>query len=302
MKKVLYLFLLALIFASCSDKIAPEDLGDSSAQIIKGEKTYNFRFDAQSTCNKNCNNLFLHVNYRNQDNERFSIYFYLKDYGSIDKVTYLGEEGIFESTYFDPYKHFTINNFKFDDKTGSLYFEFEGNLYINTLANREPFFLKGKIDIPSLKDIECRNYTTNSLKLVNENTRLLYNRGGSIIENPQTPQKKFRHEFYTDNGFRFTLNSEKNIYELPHGVYPFNEADITNNVNLREFIGKPDVTPSFYYKDWIEYKTVGSYTITGQHKTDEYDTTTGYIDIKAFDNNELKYHFEKVYFEAINIE
>ena len=299
MKRTIFLILFALLFASCGENISEEmETGDSTAQVIKGDKTFNFRFDAFSTCNKYCNNIYLHINYREKGDERFSIYFYLKDNGAIDKITYLGDDGVFESSYFDPYNYFKISNFEFDSITGSLYFEFKGNLF----SNREPLFLNGKVDIPVLKDIECRNYYANSLTLHDENKRLLSNRGGSIIDNPQTLQKKFRYEFYTDNGFRFTLNSEKNINELPHGSYSFTVKDITNNVMLQKYVGKADVTPSFYHKDWIQYETTGSYAITGQYRRGEYNVTTGSIDIKAFDNDELKYDFEKIYFEAVNIE
>ena len=302
MKKIFSLFLLVFLFVNCEDKTVPEDLGDSSVQVIKGNQTYDFHFDSFNSCNKNCDNLYIHINYRKKGAERFSLYFYLKDNGAIDKIWYLGDEGVFTSSYFDPYNHFQITNYSFNNKTGALYFEFEGNLFINTVANREPFFLKGKVDIPALNGIECRNYFTNLLTLQNENTRLLFNRGGSAIENLNTPQKKFCYEFFTDNGFRFTLNSEKNINELPLGEYSFTTKNAINNIMLREFAGKPDISPTLHDKDWIEYETSGSYTITGQLKKDGYDVTVGDINIKAFRNKELKYNFEKIHFEAVNIE
>lgn len=303
MKKTLYLFLVAIIFASCgSGETTPEDLGDSSAQIVIGSgNTYNFRFDALNSCNKNCDNLFINTNYR-EEGKQFTVRFHLKESGAIDKIWYLGDEGIFETSFFDPYDHFKIDNFNFNSEANSLYFEFEGNLFINTLSNSEPLFLKGKVDIPVMKDIECKNYFTNVLTLHNENTRLLYKTANSIIDHVGTPEKSYRYEFYTDNGFRFTLNSEKNLCELPRGEYTFNSADVTNNVMLREFTGLPDISPSFYYKDWTTYETTGSYIITGQLERNNNNVTLGFINIKAFNEKDLKYDFENIYFEAVNIE
>lgn len=302
MKKTFFVLLIVVLCASCNNESTLEDIGDSSAQITIGAETYNINFEANRSCNKNCDNLFINFDNRKKGENSFGLRMYLKESGAINKIWYWGDEGIFESSYFDPYNHFKIKNFTFDNKTNSLYFEFEGNLFSTTSPKTNPLFLKGKVNIPVLKDIECQNYYPNVLMLHNENIRLLYRESGSTANNSSTPNKSYKYVFSTDNGLLFTLNSDKNLTEPSLGEYVFDTSNITNNITLKEYIGLPDVSPSFHDKNWITYKTTGSFTITGQYEKNNHKKSVGYINLKAFNNDELKYNFENIYFEVQDIE
>lgn len=302
MKKTGFLlFILTLLF-SCKNELPPDNLGESSAQVTIGDKTYNVNFEANGTCNKNCDNLFVNFDNRKKGENNFGFRIHLKESGAINKIWYLGDEGVFETSYFDPYEHLKINNFKFDNKTNSLYFEFEGNLFSATMSQNEPLFVKGKINIPVLKDIECKNYYSNVLKLQNDHDRLLHRESSSIIDYVGTPQKSYRYIFNTDNGFLFTLHSTKSLSELPLGEYTFNNSSATNKVTIQKYIGTPDIRPSFHHTNWTDFDTAGTFTVTGKFQKNDYHISRGSITIKAYKDNVLKHSFENIYFEAVDIE
>jgi hypothetical protein len=306
-----YLILIVLFFSCCSNDDNDKEL-DKVVKITIGNESFLVNDQIQISSNENCNNVFVSARYNTPKNADFGfrVNFKLTKNGVLRNITLYnaresGKE--YQTANFNADATMVIRNFEYNPETKYLAFEFEGNLFeednnLFTLDVPQPQkFIKGNVKIKDVLDKACTssfymiNFETNNLKFYTINS--LGTKNLNLLVN------QHKTDFFSSNGFRITINSDTDLWDLPTGTTNFDTSTIENYFGFEKYIGILRATQSEWIRpqDWQIYTTSGSYTI--QEHVVEYNqkVTRGVFSMNVFENGNLKYTIENKNFQVISL-
>ncbi len=288
--------LIFLTISSCS-KEEPEEIINNKFEVsVNGSAVLsnkdNLSNQGPLSINTSCTSIFVNFfSYQNITTMHLTKEGVFK---SIEYQTY-GSANSSGKTYkaaaFKPISTFQIKNFRFNEITKSVYFEFDGYL-MNSRKNSDTVQLKGKIDCINIKDAGCgvdwfleMGATINGYSY-KENVNY-----SKIVNDAKSDLLSF-----SEDGFSFELSSPEKFDNLPLQTYQFNENTVSNKITFDKYIGiiRADnyitVGPKLP-QEWQKYKCIGSFTLTERNKINSSVQTKGIFSMNVYDifTNELVY-------------
>ncbi len=300
------LILVLLFFSCCSDDDNKEL--DKVVNITIGNESFVVNDQIQISSNENCDNVFVSARYNTPKNADFGfrIEFRLTKKGTLTNITLYnaresGKE--YQTANFNTDATMVIRNFEYNPTTKYLAFEFEGNLFeedgnLFTLDVPQPQkFIKGNVKIKNVLERACTsafykiNFETSNLKF--------YTTASLGTKNLNLPINQHKTDFFSSNGFRITINSDTDLWDLPLGQTNFNSSTIENYFGFEKYIGNlraTDLSP-IRPQDWQVFSTSGNYII--QEHVMEYGqrVTRGVFNLNVFENGNLKYTIDNKNFQ-----
>lgn len=256
--------------------------------------------------NENCDELFVNCRYYTKEDIGFRIEFWLRKNGVLRSVRlydYRNKALVYETASFNPKGLMTISNFKYDEATHYLYFDFDGALiqetYSSELSVEKPRkYIKGSVDIENLITTRCESYSSN-LSFVSNNlifsTSVNFN---SYVSNSKTNIYQF--SFYSDNGYRAVFKSSKDLWDLDKGIYVFDQNTVESRIDFQKYIGIFRFTQMGLSDlvDWKKYQTSGTYTIIEHRIVNGQKVTSGEFNLQVYNNGLLLHNVNNGKFEV----
>jgi hypothetical protein len=305
------LILVVLFFSCCSDNDNKDEL-DKIVNITIGNENFVVNDQIQISSNENCNNVFVSARYNTPKNADlgFRVNFRITKNGILDNITLLnsresGKE--YQTANFNAESTMVIKNFEYNPTTKYLAFEFEGNLFeedgnLFTLDVPQPQkFIKGNVKIKNVLDKACNaalyliNFETSNLKF--------YTTASLGTKNLNLPINQHKTDFFSSNGFRITINSDTDLWDLPIGQTNFDTTTIENYFGFEKYIGNLRATQLGWIRpqDWQVYTTSGNYII--QEHVTEYGgqkVTKGVFTMNVYENGNLLYTIDNKKFQVVS--
>ena len=292
MKKIIFLFFIGILIFGCGpepevDK--PEEKGPLSITINNEVFNY-FSSDirVKSLIIGKPTILVIGLTYYKEktNTNAYGITFGFSDNKFVEaSLLYPKEFGkVYRTADFNPSETFIIKNFKFDENTKNVSFEYEGKMYessdiVNISA--KTITVKGKIDT-TISDIT----QTSGIPL----PWAEFSTGNytfSTVRSVSARSENFSHMNYlTHDGYRLQLALD---FTFPGTIFPvthtFDLGATVNNLTYMKFIGEPRATiPDFIQaKDWKTYPTKGTLTLN-KIASDHYEGT---FSIEVYDGTTL---------------
>lgn len=257
---------------------------------------------------KNCERLSIATSYDKPDGH-FSIDFDILKNGALHKVTLVdytrGGDNNFETADFNPVALMKITNFKFDEATNYVHFEYSGEVIqvqynpsdaYKTFPRR---YIQGVITITNLENYKCNTFLptaqfeTPSITFIG--TRANATRDPSLNRNP------YVHRFYSNNGYRMFFNLKDDFWNFEKGkTYKFDQNTIENRIDFQHYTGRLRATQTFDYEDsdWNKFETAGSYTILEHKIVNGIKVSKGEMNLQVYDKGVLIHNVVKGTFEG----
>lgn len=288
------LVLLFVLFISCSkDENIPEVVTNSLALKIDNQ---DLKITNQSiSSNENCNGVFASCRYETKDDVGFRIEFRLNKNGALRNITlfdYRNKNSQFESADFNPKGLMEISNFSYDEKINFLYFDFKGELLEQSDdyaldIDKKRKHIEGSITIEEVKNTACTsfisdlNFKATDLNFFSNLAR--ENFDSSLKINP------YQYWFYSDNGYKTTIKSNKDLWNLDKRTYTFDQNNDENRIDFEQYIANFRSTQLLAYqpKDWKKFQTSGHYTIIEHIIINGVKITKGVMGLQVYDNGVL---------------
>ncbi|WP_224998757.1 hypothetical protein [Cesiribacter sp. SM1] len=274
---------ILLLFAGC-EKEEP-----AISQLLEVEfdgKTTTF-INEDLSANENCGRIFINASaVTNKFNSSFHISLDITRDGHINSmllVDYADKNQHYKTANYNAANVFSIRDYSYSPLDKSVTFEFDGTLYeadnpLNTKA------LKGKVRLQHLYEHPC-SYWPEVVK-ANINSAPFHavkhtGRGTTSITNRTA---------YSDDGYRISIVTAREIKEMPVGSYHFAKEDATNRVMLEKYLGSPNANTyePLWEQEWESYDYEGVLHILEQ-TADPMPHTSGTFSFKAYQNNKLVY-------------
>lgn len=262
------LLLLISFFFSC-------DKDEISTEITT--KTLDITIDNQNlkitnssiSSNENCDAIFVSCRYYKNDDNGFRIEFWLNKKGilrSIRVYDYRNRTHVFETANFNPKGLMAISNFKYDETTNYLHFDFNGDLIQETYSGelnveKSRKHIEGVVDIKDVKKTTCESYSSNLNFVSNDLNFSTIIPVGSF--DSKLKKNPYTFYFYSDNGYRIIFKSANDLWNLSNGIYSFDQNTIENRIDLEKYIGIYRLTKIGLSEEneWKNHQTTGNYTI-----------------------------------------
>jgi len=286
----------AFFIASCNDD-AVEAPTDRLFTIQLGDKNYKV-INKSVGAIKDCERLSIGFGYDQPDGWFFINFDILKN-GSLHKATLVdfairGGDNRFETADFNPVALLKITNFKYDEATNYVHFEYSGEVIqvqYNPSDSNKTFprrHIQGVVTITNLDNYKCNTFLptaqfeTPSITFIS--TRANATHDPSLSSNP------YIHRFYSNNGYRMFFKLKDDFWSLEKGkIYNFDQNTVENRIDFQYYIGQLRATQTFDYdeNDWKKYQTAGSYTIQEHKIVNGIKVTKGEMNLKVYDNGVL---------------
>jgi hypothetical protein len=299
-------FLLILFFFSCDkDEVSTEAVTKTLDITIDNQ---NLKITNSSiSSNENCDAIFVSCRYYKNDDNGFSIEFWLNKKGTLRSIRvydYRNRGYVFETANFNPKGLMAISNFKYDETTKYLHFDFNGELIQETYSGelnveKARKHIEGIVDIKDVKKTKCDSYSSNLNFVSNDlNFSTIIPVGSFDSKLKINPYKSY---FYSDNGYRIVLKSSKNLWNLDKETYTFDQNTVENRIDFEKYIGIYRFTQIGLSEEneWKKYQTAGSYTILEHTTINGEKVTKGEFNLQVFDNGTLKYNITNAKFEVV---
>jgi hypothetical protein len=260
MKKIL-IVLLVILLSSCS-KNDEETISDKSfLQIQYNGKIINVTQDNANNfgMNENCNTIFGYMSFIDERQVKFVLDFELTKNGSLKRLLFVDytNGNHYSPSDFNSLKTFKIQNFK--NINGTITFDFEGILFRQDFPN-QTIELKGKIVNEKTKDLPCSFSPAEFSEILLETPvnfigKIVYEQAG-----------KYEYRFWSDNGFKLSIFSDKKLENLD--IVNFNFSNNSNiRMELKKYIGPIMATsyPLFKEDEWISFNCSGNLNILKQN-------------------------------------
>lgn len=295
MKNLFILLLFLIIPQSCrnDDPEIPNDISRKMQVTINGEYFEVFGNEDSTLIfgNTNCNVISIFT-FISNNSKKYKVNFLLLKSGELVRVQCsdipltTGVQKLFMTPDFNPKSSFQISNFHYNETTNDVKFSFSGTLYLEEeLNSKNTKTITGNVDVKSLKNTDC------SLPFYQDIT---YNSDGfnfNTISNARIKNEVTlvqNHHFYSNNGYKLTLNTQGDLWNLPTGVYHFNETSNSDHINLEKYIGDivATQTQTFNAKDWESLKTTGYFTIDTKEIINSSKKISGKITMSVYQENQ----------------
>ncbi len=297
MKKIISLCMLAVVLAGCRPETeveTPEEKGPLSI-TINGE-VFNY-YPADIVTNSlnlsTPNTLGIVVQYAKEklNANAYGIVFGFTDNKFVEaSLRYVKEDGkMYRTADFSPLETFAIKNYKYDENTQNVSFDYEGTMYesletVNTSS--KTITVKGKIDT-KIKNISDGPFSPLPLVKFTAGEYVFSTVRGFTSRNDNA--MIFYMNCLTNTGERMQLAVDAQFFSAPKFPvsYNFDIDDTVNNLTYMKFIGSPraTVTDILRTEDWKSFPTKGTLTLD-KILPDHYEGT---FSIEVFDGSKLLY-------------
>ncbi|SHG59462.1 hypothetical protein SAMN05444372_107191 [Flavobacterium micromati] len=301
----------AFFISSCNDDLV-EPATERLFTIQLGDKNYKL-VNKWVGATKDCERLSIGFLY-DQPDGHFGIDFNILKNGALHKATLVdfsltGGQNLFDTADFNPVALMKITNFKYDEATNYVHFEYSGEVLQvisrSSAAANGSFarrFIRGVVTITNLDDYKCNTFLPT---MQFETSGLLFT-GTNFFgtHNPSLSSNPYRHIFYSNNGYRAIFSLKNNFGNLDKGkTYSFDQSTIENRIDLQKHIGSFRATNSNYnpIEDWKKFQTSGSYTIKEQVIINGKKVTKGEMNLQVYDNGMLIHTITNGTFEGVGL-
>jgi len=297
----------AFFICSCNDNEV-EPPTERLLTIKFGEKNYK-GVNASVAAAKDCERLSIVYSYDKPDGH-FAIIFDILKNGALHKATFVdytlkGGDNSFDTADFNPVALLKITNFKYDEATNYLHFEYSGELIkirsdfydIDKIAPR--IDIQGVVTIKDLTDYECKTF----LPTAQFETPTITFTGtkANATHDPSLSSNPYVHRFYSNNGYRMFFNLKNDFWSFEKGkTYKFDQNTIEDRIDFDQYIGAFRATQLLWIKDveWKKYQTAGSFTILEHKIVNGIKVTKGEMNLQVYDNGVLIHNIVNGTFEA----
>ncbi len=305
--KVVMLLLLSFLY-SCNDDAPEINTTDRLFIIQLGDKNYKVVNKSVGAA-ENCGRLSIGFVY-DQPDGHFAIDFDILKNGSLHKATLVdfaltGGQNRFETADFNPVALMKITNFKYDEATKYVHFEYSGEVIqvqYNPDDAHKTFprkYIQGVVTINDLDTSQCNAF----LPTMQFETPALvftttYSNGTS---NTSLSSNPYFYRFYANNGYRAIFNLKDDFWDFEKGkTYNFDQSTIENRIDFQQYIGRLRATQTYDYAeiDWEKYQTAGNYTILEHKIVNGIKVTKGEMNLQVYDNGVLIHNIVKGSFEG----
>ncbi len=297
----------AFFICSCNDDVV-EPATDRLFTIQLGDKNYK-GVNKSVAASEDCERLSIAYSYDKPDGH-FAIDFDILKNGALHKATFVdytlrGGNNRFETADFNPVALMKITNFKYDEATNYVHFEYSGELimvrgdFYDTDKISPRIHIQGVVTITDLTDYECKTFIpTAQFKTPNLTfigTRANATHDPSLLRNP------YQYLFYSDNGFRTIFKSKVDLWNLEKDTYNFDQNSIENRIDFEQYIGIFRATQLLWIRevDWKKYQTSGSYTILDHQTINGQKVTKGEFNLQVYDNGILIHNITQAKFAVV---
>lgn len=303
MKKILF-FTVALFLLSCGNNPTVDVENSDITEISINHKVYKIASE-KIIATETPDMILIAIPYANRTSIIDEMGFYFYKNGALARV-YLRnteEEGIlYGANDFEPHKFLHIKNFKFDEITQNIFFEYDGQLLLssnekyNIKYDPKTISVKGKIKLKTTKSSISRlmpfaNFQSSTIDFKTIEQKLF------LKLNSEYPMEALeRYDFYynyiSDNGYRLVFKNNRKLDNLSVGtVISFDEKATRNCMYLMKFVGKPRASQEQYLidEDWIAYPCKGSLRITEQipQLAGDEKRTKGIFNIEVYNDGKV---------------
>ena len=294
MKKIIAICMLAAMLAGCGSEPPlekPEEKGPLSI-TINGEVFNYFPSDiTTSTLNlstPNTSGIIVHYAKEKSNANVYGIVFGFTDNKFVEaSLGYVKEDGKrYRTADFNPLETFSIKNYKYDENTQNVSFEYEGKMYEsldNVSTSSKTITVKGKIDT-KFSFIDTSTFSPLPLASFTADGYSFSTVRGvpSRSDNPLI----FYMNCLTNTGERLQLAVDQLFSGSRFPVtYTFDVDDTVNNLTFMKFTGSPRATAQDILRaeDWKSFPTKGTMTIN-KILPDHYEGT---FSIEVYDGSTL---------------
>ncbi|MCL6462810.1 MAG: hypothetical protein I4O51_13205 [Flavobacterium micromati] len=303
--KIVAVFAAFFMYSCNDDDAVPATERLFTIQL--GDKKYK-GINASVAAIKNCERLSIATGYDKPDGH-FSINFDILKNGALHKVTLVdftrGGDNNFETADFNPVALMKITNFKYDEATNYVHFEYSGELinvrsaFDDTDKISPRLNIQGVVTIKDLMDYECKSFLptvqfkTPTITFTGTRANATYD--ASLNTNP------YIHRFYSNNGYRAIIKSKVDLWNLDKGTYTFDQNTIENRIDLEQYTGIFRATQLLWIRtqDWKKFQTSGSYTIKEHLMINGLKVTKGEMNLQVYDNGVLLHSVSNGKFEVL---
>lgn len=304
--KIIVLFAAFLIYSCNDDEEAPAT--DRLFTIQIGDKKYR-GVNKSVAASEDCERLSIVYSYDKPDGHFIIIFDILKN-GALHKasLTIFPDQGgvadIFDTADFNPIALMKITNFKYDEATNYVHFEYSGEVILiqgprNSNIDLPRKFIQGVVTIKNLDDYKCNTFLptaqfeTPTVTFIG--TRANATHDFSLISNP------YIHRFYSNNGYRIFFNLKDDFWNFEKGkTYKFDQNTIENRIDIQHYTGRLRATQTFDYDevDWKKYQTAGSFTMLEHIIINGHKVSKGEMNLQVYDNGVLIHNIVNGTFEG----
>lgn len=285
----------AFFIASCNDD-AVEPATDRLFTIQLGDKNYKGVNNSVAAI-KDCERLSIAYSYDKPDGH-FAINFSILKNGALDKITLtdlkLKGYNTFDTPDFNPVALLKITNFKYDEATNYVHFEYSGELinvrsdFYDTDKISSRIYIQGEVTIKDLTDYECKTFLPTA-KFETPNLTFTGTRANATYD-PSLSSNPYIHRLYSNNGYRMFFKLKDDFWSLEKGkTYNFDQNTVENRIDLEQYIGIFRATQVLWIRaqDWKKFETSGSYTIKEHVIINGQKVTKGEMNLQVYDNGVL---------------
>ncbi len=294
MKNLFILVLFFIILQSCrnDDSEIANDISRDMRVTVNGEhfETFDKKNGELISGNTNCNSIFIYTTVSN-NSKKYRINFQLLKNGELVRlqcweVQISGVYKLFMTPDFNPKSSFQISDFHYNEATNDIKFGFAGTLYLeNEPQSQNTKKITGSIDIKSFEKVDCslpfyQNITYDSNDF--DFNTIHSNRNKNEVTLVQY------HNFYSNNGYKLTLDAHNDLWSFSTGTYNFNETSNTDRIRLEKYIGDVVATQmqTINANDWESLETVGYFTIDTKEIINSSKKIIGKITMSVYKENQ----------------
>ncbi len=298
-KSLLFILVFISMYGCSNDDSTPVAPVTNELNIEFDGQNYQFLNEAVFS-NENCRQFYITSSFYERDGVRFRITFNISNSGEILQVRFnlyndVNEHfKILNSHAHDIKSTFAITDFLFDSQEKSIKFNFDG-LVINTSNNADTKNIKGSVNINSYIDTDCQ---IGKSELISQDEAGIHLYSMTLYRSKNTRNEQV-HNYYTTNGYHFTLNSNDDFWNLPLGDYPFDVDTSTIYMTARKYTGplvaQESSRPSTSV-DWVNYKTRGILKIENKSEINDRKEIQGSISVELLENDNLVTTYNNIQF------
>ncbi|WP_158978964.1 hypothetical protein [Cellulophaga sp. L1A9] len=292
MKKTLLIILSIVSLISCdNDSAAIENETKDLEIFVDGTFYKNMSF--QSGANENCGYINLNMYSLGADDFIFDMQMTFLNNGellnlSLTQITEDGTRINFNPPYLNE-SAIRIDNFVYDEANEVVSFDFGGKLY-NPQDNTLTKSISGTLKYPNFGSDKCEPQFVPQITYDTDEFKFIANR---VTQNRPTGSS-YSFDFYSTSESRITITLDENVWDLPSQAYSFDQSSIANYVQYDEYFETIPTTNE--EEKWFSYGTEGEILIEEKVIEGGRDKLRGTINMKIFNNTELKYTVERMGF------
>jgi hypothetical protein len=310
MKNLFILVLFFIILQSCRNDGSEisDDISREIKVMVNGERfeTSDKKNGELISGNTDCNTIFISAIVSN-NSKKYRINFQLLKNGELIRmqcweVAMSGVNKLFMTPDFNPRSSFQISDFHYDEVTNYIKFGFAGTLYLEDEPNSQNTkTITGNIDIRSFEKVNCSLpfYQDITYKSNDFNFNTIH---GNRSKNEVTLVQN--HNFYSNNGYKLTLEAHDDLWSLPTGTYHFNEMSNSDRVQLEKYIGDivATQTQTINANDWENLKTIGYFTIDAKEIINSNKKISGKITMSVYQENQQIFEIKNMQYTTGSFE